>query len=122
MREHLTRFRASLDRLVALLPERHPGDLSWPTLYGLTLLAILAGDLAGRTGFGLAVLPAIPIAFLLSRHLRRDPIAGFALAAGLLGGIVTASPAPPPPPAIYRGAQLPGSSIAPQQPAGAMPA
>lgn len=122
MREHLTRFRASLARLVSLLPERDPGELSWPTLYGLTLLAILAGHLACRLGFGLAVLPAIPAAFLLSTHLRRDPIAGFALAAGLLGGIVTASPAPPPPPAIYRGAQLPGSSIAPVLPAGAMPA
>ena len=119
-RRHLTRCRTSLDRLVALLPERHPGDLSWPTLYGLVVLAILAGDLASRLGWGLAVLPVIPITFLLSRHLRRDPIAGFAVAAGLLGGIATASP--PPPPAIYHGAQLSGSTTLPHRPAGAMPA
>jgi len=120
MREHLTRFRTSLDRLVAFLPERHPGDLSWPTLYGLVVLAILAGDLVSRLGWSLVVLAAVPIAVVLG--LRRDPLAGFAVAAGLLGGILTASPPPPPPPAIYRGAQLPGSSSAPEQPSGAMPA
>ena len=54
--------------------------------------------------------------------LRRDPIAGFALAAGLLGGIATAPrESPPPPAAIYRGAQLPASSTAPALPTGAMP-
>lgn len=122
MREHLTRFRASLAHLVSLLPERDPGDLSWPALFGLTVLAILAGDLAGRLGFGLLVVPAIGIAFLLSARLRRDPIAGFALAAGLLGGIATAPrESPSPPAAIYRGAQLPGSSTAPALPTGAMP-
>ena len=89
MRQHLARCPPILDRLVSILPERHPGDLSWPTLYGLTLLAILAGDLAGRLGFGLAVLPAIAIAFLVG--LRRDSLASFVLAAGLLGSLATAS-------------------------------
>lgn len=120
MRHHLTRFRPRLDRLAAFLPARHPDDLSWLTLYGLVVLAILAGDLASRLGWSLVVLAAVPIAVVLG--LRRDPLAGFAVAAGLLGGIVTASPAPSPPPAIYRGAQLPRSSSAPVQPTGAMPA
>ena len=120
MREHLTRIRSIPARLVALLPERHPDNVSWPALYGLTVLAILTGDLAGRLDCGLAVLLALPIAVYAG---LLHPIAGIVLAAGLLGGFATAPGEPPPPPAaIHRGAHLPGSSTAPELPAEPKPA
>ena len=61
-------------------------------LYLIALLALAAGDIATRLGWGMAAgLLAVPV-FALA--LRRASLAAFLLAVGLLGGIATA-PQPP---------------------------
>ena len=97
--------RALRQWLAGLLPNRRPGDLPLPVLYLIAVLALAAGDIATRLGWGMAAgLLAVPV-FALALH--RASLAAFLLAAGLLGGIATA----PPPPA------LPAGSVQPFDPA-----
>jgi hypothetical protein len=93
--------RALQQRLAALLPARRQGDPSLPVLYLIAVLALAAGDIAARLGWGTAAgLLALPV-FALA--LRRASLAAFLLAAGLLGGIATA----PEPPAVPAGSVQP---------------
>ena len=85
-------YRALRQWLAGLLPARRQGDPSLPVLYLIAVLALAAGDIATRLGWGMAAgLLAVPV-FALALH--RASLAAFLLAAGLLGGIATA-PQPP---------------------------
>ena len=85
-------YRALRQWLAGLLPARRRGDPSLPMLYLLAVLALAAGDIATRLGWGMAAgLLALPV-FALA--LQRASLAAFLLAAGLLGGIATAPKQP----------------------------
>lgn len=86
--------RTIRQRLAALLPARRPGDPSLPVLYAIAVLALAAGDIATRLGWGMAAGILVVPVFALA--LQRASLAAFLLAAGLLGGIATA----PQPPAV----------------------
>ena len=88
--------RALQHRLAARLPARCPGDPSLPLLYLIAVLALAAGDIATRLGWGMAAgILALPV---LALALQCSSLAAFLLAAGLLGGIAT-TPKPPAEPA-----------------------
>ena len=94
-------YRALRQWLAGLLPTRRQGDPSLPVLYLIAVLALAAGDIATRLGWGMAAgLLAVPV-FALALH--RASLAAFLLAAGLLGGIATA----PQPPAVPAGSAQP---------------
>lgn len=98
-------YRALRQWLAGLLPARRRGDPSLPVLYLIAVLALAAGDIATRLGWGMAAgLLAVPV---LALALHRASLAAFLLAAGLLGGIATA----PQPPA------MPAGSVQPFDPA-----
>ena len=89
-------YRALRQWLAGLLPARRRGDPSLPALYLIAVLALAAGDIATRLGWGMAAgLLAVPV---MALALHRASLAAFLLAAGLLGGIATA-PQPPAEPA-----------------------
>ena len=94
-------YRALRQWLAGLLPTRRQGDPSLPALYLIAVLALAAGDIATRLGWGMAAgLLAVPV---MALALHRASLAAFLLAAGLLGGIATA----PQPPAVPAGSAQP---------------
>ena len=94
-------YRALRQWLAGLLPTRRQDDPSLPALYLIAVLALAAGDIATRLGWGMAAgLLAVPV---MALALHRANLAAFLLAAGLLGGIATA----PQPPAVPAGSAQP---------------